>query len=246
MTFIQNIKNLAKPIIPSFILKWKQAKSLEKYNSMNTQEIFSSIYEDNTWGGKKGEFCSGSGTLNENASKYISTITDFITKNNIKSVLDIGCGDYSIMSKVVANTGINYTGTDIVPKLIDHHNSINKNSKVNFICLNAIEDKLPIAELCLIRQVLQHLDNSQIQLILNKLENFKYVIITEHVSIDENVKYNLDKKAGPDVRIYKNSGVFIDEKPFNLKTKIILNYREDFEVFGNIKQAEIRSSLILK
>jgi hypothetical protein len=33
---------------------------------------------------------------------------------------------------------------------------------------------------------------------------------------------NLDKPHGPDIRIYKHSGVFLDEVPFSLKVETLL------------------------
>ena len=49
----------------------------------------------------------------------------------------------------------------------------------------------------------------------------KYLIITEHLPDKEikNFKANKDIATGPYIRLHKDSGVVLTEKPFNLKTK---------------------------
>jgi hypothetical protein len=63
------------------------------------------------------------------------------------------------------------------------------------MCLDAAGiEPLPQAELCLIRQVFQHLSNTQISAILTKLEVLPYIIVTEHQPSDGDfVSANADK-----------------------------------------------------
>ena len=70
----------------------------------------------------------------------------------------------------------------------------------------------------MVRQVLQHLSNSEVQNILNKLTDFKYVILTEHIPEGDFVA-NKDIISGQGIRIKKQSGVDILKEPFNFKVK---------------------------
>ena len=82
---------------------------------------------------------------------------------------------------------------------------------------DAAEDALPQGDVCFLRQVLQHLSNKQIVAILRKLTQYQHVLITEHVPLESNLfRSNLDKVHGADIRVYRNSGVYLDRDPFNI------------------------------
>ncbi|WP_234736672.1 class I SAM-dependent methyltransferase [Tellurirhabdus bombi] len=220
-------------------------KNMARFRNLNTQEVFTLIYKENYWGGENGEFNSGPGTTNPNVHQYINVLTDFLRQNKVQSLLDIGCGDFRVMREVVNQVSIDYTGGDVVQELVDHHNQHYANDHTRFRHLNAITDTLPPAEAVSIRQVLQHLTNEQVLTILKKLKPYRYVIITEHVTVGEKAIPNLDKQQGPNVRLYKNSGLYIEQPPFNLEvSRVLLEYREDMDVFGTMIPAVIRTSLI--
>lgn len=220
-------------------------RHFRRYRGMSVQEVFSSIYKENVWGGEKGTFYSGSGTANPKTAEYIKMMTGFINSHNIRSVAEIGCGDFSIMRQVLQQVDVQYTGMDVVPDLIAHHLEKNANAKTQFLVKDAISEPLPKADLLIIRQVLQHLKNNQISQILQKLDNFKYAIITEHLPITEDVEYNLDKVTGPHIRMRMNSGVFIDLPPFSLPgVSVLMEYREDDPVKKKMVPAVMRSYLV--
>jgi hypothetical protein len=52
---------------------------------------------------------------------------------------------------------------------------------------------LPEAELIVVRQVLQHLDNKSIATILEKCKKYKYALITESIYINAS-EYNIDNR----------------------------------------------------
>ena len=237
---------MLKKIIPQFIIKIYADFKGRKYLNMSRKETFSTIYKDNVWGGDIGEFVSGSGTLNPNTSIYVKNVSEFIEKNNVKTMLDIGCGDFRVGRQICKeNPTLVYTGADIVDSLIDYNKQHFSSNNIKFRVLDAVDDALPAADLCTIRQVWQHLSNDEIVKIIPKLSIFKYLIITEHLPIGDNIFINLDKNHGPDIRMLKKSGVFIDKPPFNMaNTKVLFEYREDFKVFGKIQPALIRTYMV--
>lgn len=209
------------------------------------EDIFSHIYQHNQWGGKPGTFYSGDGTHFPAAVTYIENVAQFINDHNIKSVLDIGCGDFTIMQKVLEKADVHYTGGDVVPALITHHQQKYGNKKTSFITLNAVDDELPDADLVTIRQVIQHLSNAQIQKILTKLSKFKYVLITEHMLLGDFVIPNLDKIPGPHIRTRVFSSVFIDAPPFSISNaKVLFESRLDEKVKSKVYPAVLRTYLI--
>jgi hypothetical protein len=96
---------------------------------------------------------------------------------------------------------------------------------VDFQYGNMIEDELPDADLCLIRQVLQHFSNSQILRVLSKCTKYRFVLVTEEVYMGSRCQPNRDKPHGPDYRLYDRSGVYLDRPPFNQHAKSVLELR---------------------
>ena len=80
----------------------------------------------------------------------------------------------------------------------------------------------PDGDLCLIRQVLQHLSNKQISQVLANCGKFPYLVITEDVYNGPNVRPNLDIMHGPDNRLHRRSGVFLDRAPFSLRMQNVV------------------------
>ena len=104
----------------------------------------------------------------------------------------------------------------------------------------------PSADLCIIRQVLQHLSNQQILEILEKTKVFKYVMITEHIPLNPQV-INANKSTGGYIRLQNKaiSGVYLDRPPFNQAIKTLLSYpQNDKNYDGKIVPAIMQTVLI--
>ena len=98
-------------------------------------------------------------------------IKTFLTEHpDIKHVIEFGCGDFNVASKFISDS-FDYTGVDIVEDMINSHQKNFASEHVNFMCLDIVEDDLPDGDMCLIRQVLQHLSDDDISRILAKLKN---------------------------------------------------------------------------
>ena len=157
--------------------------------------------------------------------------------------MDIGCGDYRIGRNIIC---AKYTGIDVAPSVIKFNNEHFGSSSRRFVCLDAAGvEPLPAAELCLVRQVLQHLSNAQIASILAKLKNYPFVVVTEHYPSDADfVCANQDKVHGPDTRLHSGSGVYLDRPPFSLKAELLLNSAPEEEHEGVHSRGSIRTFLL--
>ena len=111
---------------------------------------FAEIYEKRAWGGKS---ASGRGSDLDQTKTIIKELPGLFKKYNIKSILDIPCGDFNWMQHVDLQ-GIDYIGADIVPEIIE---SNRQKYKQRFECLNLLEDDLPEVDLVLVRDCLGHL-----------------------------------------------------------------------------------------
>tara|TARA_R110002049_G_scaffold87487_3_gene221797 strand:+ start:121 stop:720 length:600 start_codon:yes stop_codon:yes gene_type:complete len=169
------------------------------------------------WGGKEFDFYSGEGShRTEIVQPYLEAITDFLSShNNSLTVCDLGCGDFNIGKHLTQFTS-QYIAIDIVDELIERNKTLFKEDNLEFHCLDIAKDELPKADCIILRQVLQHLSNIEIQEIIKKLNTYKYVILTEHLPIG-NFIANKDIISGQGIRLKQNSGVDLLETPFNLK-----------------------------
>ena len=187
-----------------------------KINSKKTlQDIFSEIYFKNKWGGRPGEFYSGPGSEGIYAEKFCNTVNDFIKSLGKKvCVVDVGCGDFRIGGKIISKN-VDYIGVDVVLELISRNKQLYEKENVKFLCLDVANQELPDGDVCLLRQVLQHLSNKDIKMILDKVRKFKYVFVTETYPTKIE-SCNKDQPSGQDTRFYKKSAVCLEKEPFNV------------------------------
>ena len=143
------------------------------------REQFSRIYSEHAWGG---ESKSGPGSHPEVVAEYLRLLRSLLSDLSVRSVVDVGCGDWSL-AKTLDWSAISYTGIDIVPALVEHLNEDYASANVCFICADAITDDLPEGDLCVAKDVLQHLSNASVQTFLSRLErHFEYALITNDIT----------------------------------------------------------------
>jgi len=184
-----------------------------------TKDAMVQIYEQKLWGSNGSEFYSGEGSHQKEITEpYTTTLIYFLRsfKKPLK-ICDLGCGDFNIGKQLVAYAK-KYFAIDIVPDLIAYNKRKFQIKNLEFLCLDIAKDNFPQGDCAILRQVLQHLSNTQIQKIVPKLANFKYLIITEHLP-NGSFKPNKDIISGQGIRLKKQSGVNLLAAPFYLKVK---------------------------
>jgi hypothetical protein len=202
---------------------WQRWRNGSFYKKLPVEEAFSTIYQSQAWGSRPDRpFCSGDGSIREDAVEpYCNMVQTFIKGNNIRRLVDLACGDFAVGSRLLGPE-LEYTGVDVVPALIDYNQRTFGSPGVQFRCLNMIDDDLPSGDLCLVRQVFQHLSNTEIRKTLKSLTRYPQVIVTEHVYSGAGLRCNLDKPHGPGIRLSRRSGVFLESSPFNCAAKVVL------------------------
>lgn len=230
------IKKIMKKILPNSFIKVAKnlitITKLIKFKKMSNSQIFKEIYTKKLWSPENEknnhEFYSGTGSHFEEFSEtYIKRVKEFLsTFSNKPNVVDLGCGDFSIGSKL-RNYCNSYIAIDIFDELIERNKIHYKSHNVDFRVLDITKDNLPSGDICFVRQVLQHLSNKNIEKFLTQIRGkYSYLILTEHLPSFEKFKSNVDIITGPEIRLYKKSGVVLTEEPFNLiptNEKIICN-----------------------
>jgi|TARA_B110000967_G_C18891355_1_gene567608 SAM-dependent methyltransferase len=221
------IKKIIKLFIPNFLLKAKATYIAKLYNrkfiGMSDKEIFKKIYTQNLWGKSvkvEEKYYSGLGShSNDLTGKYIKAVNSFLMSLSKKpNVVDLGCGDFNIGRKLRRYCA-DYIAIDIFDELIKFNKKTFFNLKVDFRALDVTQEEVPAADICFVRQVLQHISNDSIFSFLKNIKNkYTYLIVTEHYPTSKFIP-NLDKNTGPGIRFYDNSAVVLHKKPYRLKYK---------------------------
>lgn len=222
------LKEHIKPLVPGWILtrvgeyrfRRLNRRVDRQFGGNSAAQVFANIYNSGIWGNKADwKFCSGSGSHDPRiVVPYLGAVEVFLTSLSVKpDVVDLGCGDFNVGSQIRPFCR-GYIACDIVPELIASNRTRFKELDVEFRCLDAATEHLPAGDVVFLRQVLQHLNNDQISLIVGKLEKYKYLILTEHLP-KGSFKPNSEKPTGPGVRTGVKSGVVLSAPPFKLRFK---------------------------
>ena len=184
-----------------------------------TKDAMAQIYENNLWGGDKLEYYSGLGSHHpELVESYVETLSSFLKAFKTPLIVcDLGCGDFNIGKELVKYSK-KYIAVDIVPDLIAHNKKEFRADNLEFQVLDIANEDLHTGDCVLLRQVLQHLSNAEIKSVVEKLYDFQFVILTEHLP-EEAFVANQDIISGQGIRLKKHSGVNILASPFNFKVR---------------------------
>jgi len=184
-----------------------------------TKKAMEQVYDMSLWGSNTSTFYSGDGSHHPIiVQPYLNVLVSFLTSFDTPIVVcDLGCGDFNIGKELVKYTE-KYIAVDIVTDLILHNKEKFKEENLEFHCLDIAVDHLPIGDCAIVRQVLQHLSNTEVQNVLKKLTLFKYVILTEHIPQGDFTP-NKDIISGQGIRLKKQSGLHIVVSPFNFKVQ---------------------------
>jgi hypothetical protein len=151
-------------------------------DNRTAEEIFTQIYKDHIW--SISDYKSGNGSAFEyNNNTYIPFMVDFIQKNEITTLVDLGAGEFLtryILEGLPSDYIIKYMGYDIYGDIVTHNNEHFK--PYQFIHMDIYEQKenLISADMCILKDVLQHWTLSQVYTFLDflvKTRLYKYIII---------------------------------------------------------------------
>lgn len=176
------------------------------------QRTFNAIYRYADWGkNKQGKGHSGPGSTAEVTQRYRTFLEQFIKTHKIRSIVDAGCGDWEF-SKQINWQGADYLGLDISDLVVKKLTKRYQRKNIRFRVGDATE-KLPSADLLIIKDVLQHLPNAWIQrFIQNNLQKgkYKYVLLT-------NDREPKKEKNNKDIKVGGYRTIDLSLPPFSLK-----------------------------
>jgi SAM-dependent methyltransferase len=187
--------------------------------------VFKDIYERQRWGdptGSQSPFHSGPGSREPSVvTPYVNAMTAFLQHAQVflgyaPVVADLGCGDFYVGSQLRPHCS-GYIACDVVEELIAFNSSYYESLDVDFRVYDLTAEPVPQADIVFVRQVLQHLSNTDVAAFLdNVVGRAPILVVTEHLPAGPFFP-NVDKAANEFNRLYLNSGVVLTAPPFNLK-----------------------------
>ncbi|QDT41051.1 hypothetical protein Pan241w_11100 [Gimesia alba] len=137
------------------------------------RDLFEKIYSTNGWGSP--ESVSGTGSTLEQTRVIRQQLPKLIEKYQIKSMLDLPCGDFYWMRHVPLH--LEYIGGDIVPAIVERNRRIYRKE---FRRLDITQSELPKVDLVFCRDCLVHFSDVDVfAAIANiKASGSKYLLTT--------------------------------------------------------------------
>jgi hypothetical protein len=98
--------------------------------------------------------------------------------------------------------------------------------------------------------VFQHLSNAEINRALEKIEKYRFALVTEHQPAPTHlVRPNIDKPHGGDTRVHEGSGVYLDQPPFSRDVAKLLESRAESPLIADgetITTVMLRGCVVLR
>ena len=197
---------------------------LPSWAERSNEEVFTELYRTKAWGiNRKGQGSSGGGSTLAATRAYRKYLQEFFKENNIKSVVDVGCGDWEFSRKINWD-GIQYLGIDVVKSVIEKDKVKYASSNIQFIHGDATELDLPEADLLICKEVLQHLSNKDVITFLAQLHKYKHCLITNDVDPRTLTSTNWDIPRGH----YRYIDLTVS--PFYIPGTKVLTYCPGYEI----------------
>jgi SAM-dependent methyltransferase len=174
--------------------------------SSQSGRVFTEIYDQRKWG--EG---SGGGSVPDQVRPYIGFLNELILNVKPRSILDIGCG-FGWLAAAIDLNGARYIGVDVVGSVV---RQASRCLDGEFHILDATTDPLPFADLVILKEVTQHLDNASISKLLKNLERHSLVL---HCSFSSG-------EPNQDIEIGGTRGVDLARPPFNLPCEDVFSYQ---------------------
>jgi SAM-dependent methyltransferase len=200
---------------------------------MNTlkeiQNKFDEIYRNNEW-----TYGSGLGSVYEFAEPYIPCLLDVIKDNNIKTVLDFGCGDWQFSKFIKWNQLVDkYIGVDVAKYIIENNIKEYSSENVEFQYIDT-DFIIPEVDLIVCKDVLMHLPNVEVAKLIKKFrKKSKYILITNDVGYGEN------NYIDTDINIGQWRKLDLLKKPWSLKGTIVKEW-------GQYEDDIVKQTILIK
>ena len=204
---VSNFEDRLRAVIP------QPVKSLYRKARPRTMATeFRAIYRRRTW-----QVGSGHGSRVENTVEYRALLESFLREHGIRSVVDVGCGDWQF-SHLVDWGDASYLGIDTVPNVI-RANRKRYGNQFQFRIADVVSEPPPPGDLLIMKDVMQHWPTEVIREFIPNLRRYRVALITNSVVPAERLNAEI-QPAG-----YRPLDLRLP--PFELEAIELLRYHTD-------------------
>jgi SAM-dependent methyltransferase len=179
--------------------------------------VFTDVYLRKAWihPTTDRDLYSGPGSNPEFAAPYAEAVRRFAEDKGVKTIVDLGCGDFRV-GRRIARPPFRYVGVDVVDVVVDYNTKHYAAENIEFLRRDICLDPLPGGDLCLVREVFQHLCNDQILAALKQMRAYRWCLVTDrHSGLEDPSNPNVDHPQGAEGRTSLASALRFDRAPFN-------------------------------
>ena len=164
------------------------------------EPIFTKIYDEAVWKMGQDDSKSGLGSSNNWTIFIRKYLVQLVRDKNIKSIIDLSCGDWFWMKTIRKNFNSYYLGIDIVESVIEENKKNYSNENTKFLrsdflsYLKTLPDKS--VDLLLCRHTLEHLPESySLEFIEEAKRVSKYLLVTTHTVATQNRDLHIPQES---------------------------------------------------
>jgi SAM-dependent methyltransferase len=163
---------------------------------------------------------SGSGSAVHATTTYRHTVESFLRLNNVRTVIDLGCGDWQFSPLIPwAHYGISYLGLDISSVIVEANQAAFGSTHCNFKVIERPDELKTFAavDLIICKDALQHMPNNMINAYL---DGFEAVGDQSLVTNDIVPAHGLNQ----DIELGGYRSIDIRQPPFSRRSSVIAEY----------------------
>jgi SAM-dependent methyltransferase len=180
--------------------------------------IFGHIYREDHWDGG-----SGIGSAADATAPYRALLAEVLAADDVQTVVDVGCGDWQLGS-LVDWSPVQYVGLDVVAEVVERNRTRFGDRGVEFQVADARREALPGGDLLLMKDVLQHWSNADVEAFLQaNLGRYRYCLLTNDVA-----STHWTGAVNQDVLLGEWRTLDLEAAPFGRRAA----WRGDFDVRG--------------
>lgn len=167
---------------------------------------------------------SGEGSDPDFSRSYIDFVSKFIKEHDIKSVIDLGCGDFRIGSSIDYGAA-RVIAVDASADHIKNHQEKFKRDGLEFQHYDLRKVDMSAVDLVLIKDVIQHWPTEDIVQWLKKTRP-RFMLCTndtEGGAVNGNISYPSANRKKLEVNV---RGLNLNTEPFNVGGTVVLNFNK--------------------
>ena len=204
------------------LLHWVQTAVGPPDDGLQAHRNFDRIYNEGAWVGDSDSLGSGTGSTVVGNIAFVERLSELISEHDVRSIVDVGCGDFEVMKGIIELSGATYHGWDVSAVAIDRARRRLRSDEVKAtFSVSGTNQQYEPADLLVVKDVLQHLPLEEGVRIVSQLHKYKLAVFVN--DLDENRRNeDTDFRTGLPMVPGGYRSIDVRRPPFNLTCEHML------------------------